>query len=99
LKKWMSMKQLERLREGHKTEPRTPHASERKHNLFGKLDPFRNPKLPAISTCRACFLTSTQYMRKKRWLKWHTIKGRLPHPPVLSATADLEKSHANNMPP
>jgi hypothetical protein len=35
-------------------------------------------------------------MRKKRWLKRHTIiKGRLPHPPVLSATADLEKSHAN----
>jgi hypothetical protein len=50
------------------------------------------PVLPAISTS---FLNNTQYLRKRRWLKRHTIKGRLPHPPVLSATADLEKSHAN----
>jgi hypothetical protein len=49
------------------------------------------PSRPVFSICN-----NTKYLRKKRWLKRHTtIKGRLPHPPVLSATADLAKSHAN----
>jgi hypothetical protein len=59
------------------------------------MDPIRDPKLPAISTR---FLHITKYLRKKEMAEaaYSTIiKGRLPHPPVLSATADLEKSHAN----
>jgi hypothetical protein len=55
------------------------------------MDPIRDPKLPAISTR---FLHITKYLRKKEMAEaaYSTIiKGRLPHPPVLSATADLEK--------
>jgi hypothetical protein len=70
--------------------------SPRKHNMFGQLH-GSDPR-PEVTSLLDQFFQYHQVLSQKEMAEaaYSTIiKGRLPHPPVLSATADLAKSHAN----